>query len=260
VRAAAASLLEQLEARARRLRTIEPDRARLAQDQADGFLAAVEPRRGAIVEGLGPARLAQLVETRRAASLIVALPAVFFEEERAALEALVAAARSFDLPVEVNSWGGWRLAAAAGARMIAGPGLGILNALAACELARLGVAEVTASIEADAAKLEALLGRTPVPCAVVIFGRPALVVTRAELTPEVVRAELEDRRAVRMRARRAGGLWELRPVRPFDLRGAHLPAASFVAVADLVASPDPIAEWRAPAAEASTFNLDRALA
>ncbi len=143
--------------------------------------------------------------------------------------------------------------------MIAGPGLGILNALAARELARLGFEEVTVSIEADAAKLQALLRRTPLPCSMVVFGRPALLVTRAELPSAVAQAELEDRRAVRMKARRSSGLWELRPVRPFDLRGMQLPAALSHAVADLVASPDPIAEWKGPVADAFEFNFDRTL-
>jgi collagenase-like PrtC family protease len=259
VRPAVAALLDQLEDRARAQRSIEPDRVRLAADQAEAFLGRVQPRGGAIVEGLDAGRLGRLVESHRATPLIAALPSVFFEGERGAAEALVAAARALDVRVEVNSWGGWRLASAAGARMIAGPGLGVLNALAARELARLGLEEATASIEADAAKLEALLWRAPLPCAVVVFGRPALVVTRAELPAAVVGAELEDRRAVRMRARRSSELWELRPVRPFDLRGMHLPAAPAHAVADLVASPDPLADWEGPAAGATAFNLDRTL-
>lgn len=259
VRPAAAVLLDELDSRARARQSVEPDRVRLAHDQAGGFLDRVQPRSGAIVEGLEPDRLASLVKCHRAAQIIVALPSVFFEVERGSVESLVAASRSLGLPVEVNSWGGWRLANAAGVRMIAGPGLGILNALAARELARLGFEEVTVSIEADGAKLEALLRRTPLPCSMVVFGRPALMVTRAELPSAVAQAELEDRRAVRMKARRSGGLWELRPVRPFDLRGTQLPASLSHAVADLVASPDPIAEWRGPVAGAFEFNLDRTL-
>jgi collagenase-like PrtC family protease len=259
VRPAAAALLDQIDSRARARQSIEPDRVRLAQEQAGAFLARVRPRGGAIIEGLEPDRLAQLVKSHRETPIIVALPSVFFELERDSVEGLIAAARAVDVPVEVNNWGGWRLATAAGVRMIAGPGMGILNALAVRELARLGFGEATVSVEADATKLEAILRRAPLPCSVVVFGRPALVVTRAELPAAVVHAELEDRRAARMRARRSGGLWELRPVRPFDLRGTQLPAAVSHAVADLVASPDPIAEWMEPVAGASTFNLDRTL-
>jgi collagenase-like PrtC family protease len=259
VRPAVAALLCEVEVRARPRRFVEADRVRLAQDQADDFLARIQPSGGAIVEGLDPDRLARLVKSHPSAQIIAALPSVFFEAERGSVEALVAAARSLDVPVEVNTWGGWRLASAAGARMIAGPGLGVLNALAARELARLGFEEATVSIETDAAKLEALLGRTPLPCSVVVFGRPALVLTRAELSSTVTGAELEDRRAARMRARRSDELWELRPVRPFDLRGMHLPSTAFHTVADLVASPDPIVEWETPAADAFGFNFDRVL-
>lgn len=259
VRASAAALLEQIDARARAQQQREPDRVRLAHEQAGDFLARVQPRSGAIVEGLEPDGLARLVKAHPSAQVLVALPSVFFESERGSVEALVAASRSLGLAVEVNSWGGWRLATAAGARMIAGPGMGILNALAARELARLGFEEATVSIEVDAPKLEALLCRAPLPCSVVVFGRPALVVTRAALPAAVADAELEDRRAARMKARRSSELWELRPVRPFELRGVQLPAAVAHAVADLVASPDPIAEWNEPTAGAFVFNLDRTL-
>jgi len=259
VRPAVVALLNEVESSARPRRFVEPDRVRLAQDQADDFLDRIQPSGGAIVEGLDSDRLSRLVKFHPSARIIAALPSVFFEAERGSVEALVAAARSLDVPVEVNTWGGWLLASASGARMIAGPGLGILNALAARELARLGFEEATVSIETDAAKLEALLDRTPLPCSVVVFGRPALVLTRAELPSAVTGAELEDRRAARMRARRSSELWELRPVRPFELRGMHLPSTASHTVADLVASPDPIAEWETPAADAFGFNFDRTL-
>ncbi len=259
MRPAALGLLHEVESAARSPRSVPPDRVRLGPEQAGEFLARVHPRGGAIVQGLEPDGLARLVRSFPASQIIAALPSVFFEGECGSIESLAAAARSLGVPVEVNSWGAWRLATAAGARRIAGPGLGILNALAARELARLGFDEATVSIEADAAKLEALLSRTPLPCSVVVFGRPALIVTRAELPAAVASAELEDRRAARMKARRSGGLWELRPVRPFDLRGMHLPASAAHLVADLVASPDPIAEWTGPVTGASGFNLDRTL-
>jgi hypothetical protein len=97
-----------------------------------------------------------------------------------------------------------------------------------------------------------------IPCSVVVFGRPALMTTRAELPEAVRRAELADRFGARLRARRTRGLWELRPVLPFDLRALRLPSGFAHAVADLVGSPDPIADWEG-AGEATRFNYDRAL-
>jgi collagenase-like PrtC family protease len=260
LRPAAAALLRTFDAPSRPEPGVTPDRVRLAADQAPAFLEAIRPVGGALVEGLDAPTLRHLAARPEGENLIVALPAVFFEDEREALVALVATAAALGLPVEVNSHGGWRLAREAGVRLLGGPGLGVLNALAAHELSGRGFTEVTASIEADALQLEALMVRVRVPCSVVVFGRPPLMVTRVDLRPEVTRAELEDRRAARLRARRAGPLWELRPVQPLDLRGRRLPPAIAHAVVDLIGSPDPAAEWQCGPEGASAFNLDRTLA
>jgi len=161
---------------------------------------------------------------------------------------------------EINTWGEWLLAWAGGARMVAGLGLGALNALAAGFLRGLGFEEVTASVEADAGKLEALLARAPLPCSLVVYGRPSLMISRAELPAEVARATcLEDRFGARMRAGRGGQLWELRPVEPFDLRTSLLPEGAAHLVVDLIGAPDPVAEWERGFEGASRFNYGRVL-
>lgn len=260
IRAAVAELLRELDTPVLPGSGLRPDRARLSAEQASAFLAKTRPPGGAIVEGLDAGQLERLAAAHPEQLLLAALPCVFFEEERPAVESLVAAAAALGVPVEANTWGGWLLAKRAGARLLAGPGLGILNALAAEQLARLGFEEVSASIEADALKLEALLCRVRLPCSVVAFGRPALMTTRAELPGAVAEARaVEDRFGARLRARRAGALWELRPVEPFDLRALRLPQGFAHAVADLVASPDPLAEWERGPEPSSRFNFDRAL-
>ena len=260
VRAEVAALLREADAQARPGSSLAPDRVRLSAEQAADFLAKVRPPGGAIVEGLDADRLARLAGEHPGLRVIAALPSVFFEEERGAIEALIAAASAQGALVEVNNWGGWLLARRAGARVIAGPGLGILNSLAARELSRRGCEEATVSIEADALKVEALLRRSCLPCSVVVFARPALMVTRVELSPAVAGAELEDRRAAKLRARRVRCGWELRPVQPFDLRRMRLPPSTAHAVVDLVGSPDALAEWEREVDGASRFNFDRTLA
>jgi hypothetical protein len=193
-------------------------------------------------------------------SLIAALPSVFFEQDRPGLEALVAACRELGIPVEVNTWGGWLLAQRGGARIVGGPGLGVLNALAVQALADRGFEEVTASIEADAIQLEGLLSRACLPVSMGLFGRPALMTTRVALSPEVTGGVLEDRREVKLLAHAQGGLWQLRPVQPFDLRRVRTPAGAAHLVVDLVGSPDPHAEWNDPVDGATSFNLGRTLA
>jgi collagenase-like PrtC family protease len=259
VREPVATLLREVDAPRRLGQMVEPDRLRLTADQAPQVLTELRPRDGAILEGLDAERLRHLVADHPTQRLIAALPPVFFEEERTQIERLASASASLGLAVEVNSWGGWLLAKRAGARMIAGPGLGILNALAARELRDLGCEEATASVEADMPKLDALFDRTPLPCSVVVFARPALMLTRIEIPAAIAQCELEDRGDVRLRAMRRGTLWELRSVQPFDLRNRRLPPTIAHAVVDLVSSPDPIAEWQACSEAASHFNFDRAL-
>lgn len=259
VREPAAALLREADALAHPGPRFSPDRVRLAADQAPGFLARVQPPGGAVVEGLSPESLRSLASAHPALALVASLPGIFFEEERAGVEALAAQAARLGLGVEANSWGGWLIARRAGARMVAGPGLGLLNALAARELARLGFEEATASVETDALKLEALVSRSPLPCSAMVFGRPALLSTRVELSTKVAACELEDRRAVRLRARRERSLWELRPVDPFDLRTGRMPSALAHAVVDLVASPDPLGEWQRGPERSTRFNHARVL-
>ena len=254
-----ATLLREVDRPARPASSPGPDRVRLTAEQVEGFFEKVEPPGGAILEQLDPQRLRQIVETYPTRKVIAALPSVFFEDERGAIEALCREAVLLGVPVEANTWGGWLLARRAGARVLAGPGLGVLNALAVRELAELVFVEATASVEVDAPKLEALVSRACLPCSVVVFARPALFCTRVELPPAVTGAEIEDRRAARLRARRGCSTWELRPVQPFDLRGLRLPPETAHAVVDLVGSENPLAEWEHGVDAASRFNFDRAL-
>jgi hypothetical protein len=195
--------------------------------------------------------------------LVVALPQVFFEDDLPAIGVLLRACKEARLAVEVNSWGGWRLARQSGVRMESGPGLPVLNSLAARVLKGLGVRCVTASMEADRRQLEELLAHSPAPCSIVVFGRPPLVTTRVQLPDDQMGKVFEDRRGVRMLPRRAGRLCVFRPVEPFDLRncsnerirGAHL-------VVDLVGSGDPLGDWfdvPLPKDKRFRFNYDRSL-
>lgn len=241
----------------------EPDRARLEAAQLVRLRRPL-PVQAVIVEGATARSLDRLRRAAGKASLVVALPAVFFEEEIARIESLLAACKREGLVVEVNSWGGWLLARKLGARMEGGPGLAVLNSLAAAQLARLGLRSVTYSLEADRRKLEELSAHCPAAASLVVFGRPPLWTTRAALAENVFDGQvLTDRRDVRIMGRRRRGLWVFRPVEPFDwrdLRNERIRAAHLVV--DLVGSPDPIAEFHG-AAETDRpprrFNYDRVL-
>ncbi len=254
---------EQPNAANRRSLGDEPDRVRLDAAVLDSFVKHVRPE-GLIVEGIKRDGLARVLAACRGIPLVVALPQVFFENDIAAIESLLGQCVSAGVAVEVNSWGGWWLARRAGVSMEAGPGLPVLNSLAARVLMRHGLERVTLSSEADRRQLEAVSAHCPAPCSLVVFGRPALLTTRARLSAADTAGQVfEDRRGAKLLPRLERGLWVFRPVEPFDLRGTsndrihveHL-------VVDLVGSPDPVGDWFNASVAGDKpfrFNYDRML-
>ena len=249
----------------------KPDRVRLEPAAVAGFLKHVRPE-AVIVEGLQAKMLSKVRAACGRVPLIAALPPVFFEDDVPAIRALVRACVAARVVVEVNSWGGWWLARQERARMEGGPGLAVLNALAAWVLLDAGIECVTLSVEADRRQLEEVSPRCPAPCSLIVFGRPPLATTRAEVSAEDFGGRtLEDRRGLAIAPRREHGLWVFRPAEPFDLRGtrndrihvSHL-------VVDLVGSDDPLGDWRdlpeddegrrKSKSKTFRFNYDRALA
>jgi putative protease len=240
-----------------------PNHVRLDASAVGQFVRHYRPH-AMIVEGMAAGSVAKLRRAARKIPIVAALPTVFFEEDIPRLTALLAECKQAGLPVEVNSWGGWALARSVGVRMDGGPGLAVLNSLAARKLSQLGLRSVTLSVEADRRKLEELTAHCPVPCSLIVFGRPALLTSRAQLPEEEFRDRvLVDRREVRVKGRKQRGLWVFRPVEPFDLRDvrndrirvAHL-------VVDLVGSDDPAAEFRGSLAtdrKPFRFNYHRTL-
>jgi hypothetical protein len=241
----------------------KPDRARLDAKAATAFLRRVRPK-GVIIEGLTGNSLGRISAMCENVALIAALPQVFFEDDIPQIKKLLMECAQEGVTVEVNNWGGWLLAKAADVEMEAGPGLPVLNSLAAQLLAEKGIKCVTLSPEADRRQLEELCTHCPAPCSLVVFGRPPLITTRVKVPERFLGQVLTDRRDVRIIPRREHGLCVFRPVDPFDLRGLtnerirvkHL-------VVDLVGSDDPLADWQnAPLPHNKTFhfNYDRTLA
>lgn len=259
IREGAATLLREADASTRMPNRVKPDRARLDSENAHLFLEQAQPVDGATVEGLDAGRLNALCSSFPGVRLVVALPSVFYDDSVPGVRELLAESLALGVAVEVNSWGGWLLARRARVRMIAGPGLGVLNALAARQLQALGMEEVTASLESDALVLEALMSRVSVPCSVVVFARPALMITRVDVPARLAEGEVQDRMGARLRARRGAGVWEWRSSQPFDLRAMSLPPETAHAVVDLIHSPDALSEWKRGPAQSTRFNMDRAL-
>jgi collagenase-like PrtC family protease len=220
-----------------------PNCVRLHKDHLPEFLRLQTPVRF-ILEGVLPEDVSWIARACRKERPVVALPAVCFEGDLAWVRELVAECKKARLAVEVNSWGTWWIARHAGIALEAGPGLGVLNPLAAAMLRKLGARTVTASLEADRRQLEDLCAAAPVGLSVYVFGRPPLAISRVALPPEYEGQVFEDRRGLRMIARRERDLWVFRPETPFDwrrLQNQRIRVKNLVV--DLVASPDPLSEW-----------------
>jgi len=239
-----------------------PNRARLEAAAAAAFLDHVRPE-SIVVEGLTADNVEAVLTAAAGIPVVAALPAVFFEHEVPALRALIERCVRARTAVEVNSWGGWRLARDLGAKMESGPGLPVLNSLAAWMLQSQGVQCVTLSLEADRRQLEQLTSESPVPFSVVVFGRPPLCVFRAPGDGAPAGATVVEGTNVRLVPRREDGLLVVRPADPFDLRGTnHEGIRAKHLVVDLVGSADPVGDWRyLPSAKQRTFrfNYDRTL-
>ena len=158
----------------------EPDRVRVEAGQAMGVLKQTRAQ-GAIVDGADPKTLEHILAAGNRAQIIVALPQVFFERDIAAIKKLVSFCARANLSVEVNSWGGWWLARQTRVRIESGPGLPVLNALAARRLREAGAECVTLAMEADRKQWEDVTACCPVACSLVVFG-PSLASDHARAT------------------------------------------------------------------------------
>ncbi len=239
-----------------------PDRIRLDFPQALAWSVPLPPG-GLIVEGVAAGTLASLLAVHPKEQLIIALPSVFFEEGIEPIRRLLAACAAKSVPVEAGNLAALQLARelAPNCPLEAGSGLAVLNASAAELLACLGVRGVAVSVEADRRQVEAIAATCPVPCSLTVFGRPPLLITRAEPPDFQEGRAYNNDRGLQLISRRESGLWTFRPEIPFELRReqnqkvhvAHL-------VVDLIASPDPRQEWEHTTDSPFRFNYARALA
>ncbi len=243
----------------RKALTSAPDRARVDAESAVLFASHI-PTVPVIVEIHLPTEVNRL-HAALGDRLIVALPPVIYQGQFADLTAVLARAAALGLTVEVNGWDGLGLAHRSKVACIGGPGIAVLNPLAARVLADQGCSLVTACAEADATMLADLCAACPVPLAITVFGRPALMTTRA--WKNAPGWEMHDaKETVRIRTRREGPVVVLRPDDPFDWRSVRDPRFTAAMLEmDLCASADPVGEWRSlPDPRASHFNLERVLA
>jgi collagenase-like PrtC family protease len=191
---------------------------------------------------------------------VVALPPVFYEGDIPEIKKLISVCTEKKLAVEVNSWDGWHLAKSAGVEIEAGPGLMILNSLAADFLNEKGCRAVSLSIESDCNQIADICEKCSVPLTLYVYSRPVLMISRAELADELYGGVFHDRRKSEMRLGREWKLTVFRPVQPFDMRSVSDERIKVAHIGtDLSGSRNPCADWLSKADNSSTFNFFRKL-
>lgn len=200
------------------------------------------------------------------AEIILALPSVCYEGQLARLQEIAAYAAENDIMLEANSWDTLWIARSAGAGFSVGQGLAVLNPLAARMLVAQGAISCAISCEADQRQMEELTAVCEVPLSLVVYGRPALMTTRARLPEPFAPTDngsqgplFQDARKTLLTARKEGQMTALRPETPFDLRSQR---NSAIAVAhlemDFTGDNSP-SEAMKPQKSPFLFNYDRQL-
>lgn len=175
---------------------------------------------------------------------VISLPLVFYESDIEKIISLLQACSRGNFEVEVNSWDGWFLAKEAKiVSLRGGPGLMVLNSVAAFFLLEIGCKSVFASIEADCGKLTDLCSATKVPIYLYVYGRPALMISRACVNVEAPEngLKIKEKKGNIFIVKYEGDLFVLRPETPFNISSESsedLRISQFVA--DLVSEKNPL--------------------
>lgn len=218
--------------------------ARIDCRDYEGFSKSVNVE-NIIIENIADAGQLKQFSAKSGENIIISLPPVFYENNVNRFRSVIMGCKEMGLKVEVNDWAGLWLGREAKVGFAAGPGLAVLNSLAALKLKELGAEFVKVSLEADRKKLEDFSFTVSVPYSLTVFSRPALMYSRAGLSWDIKYKEtIEDNRDIRVRAYNRGDLCEIRPEKPYDLTGVknnRIRAAYLEA--DLVVSENPVEEW-----------------
>ncbi|MFA6814705.1 MAG: U32 family peptidase [Lentisphaeria bacterium] len=189
----------------------------------------------------------------------VALPAVLYEEDLPAVESILEFAEKSSFIIEVNSWDAWYLVKKKNLSFMAGPGLAVLNSLAADMLYKVGCKSVAVSPEIDQAQLEALCEYGTVPLMLTVFSRPMLFQTRVQDSVPCP-STVEDGRNIRMISQQVGTLVVFRPIIPMDWRDIRNKKIQVHGmILDLCGAQNPEDDLKTKNKTPFRFNYDRQL-
>lgn len=237
----------------------KPDFVKLDYKDAVNFAAAHKGTR-LIVCNVRVEKLESLCQLKNLYA--VSLPSVIYNSALDETEKTIRFCAEKNIKLELNNWGGWEVARRYNAKYFAGPGLMVLNSLAAKKMHELGFTANTISIEADRKQIEDLVLQKATPLNMYIFGRPELMVTRVNIEGHTGAKLLEDRRGTKVKLVKRNDITAVVPCTPFSLVGENNLAASHF-IADLVYSSNPVEEYKSIVSEkisdGTKFNYDRTL-
>ena len=195
----------------------EPDRVRCYFSQIDSLPNSVASLEKIAVIRDDDLKNMEALFAKLSQVSVVAFPQVVYEGQLEALKKVAEECAKRNIAVEVNSWDTWNVAKNAGCIIEAGQGLAVMNSLAARQLEKYGCRCVCVSCELDKTQMEELSAAAQTPLSILVYGRPALMTTRAKL-PSLFAKELEDARGIALSCEQDGTLTVIRPVAPLDLR------------------------------------------
>lgn len=203
--------------------------------------------------------------TPQLSKCILSLPCVIYEAMIPEINKLLEWTEAHKVTVEINNWDALSLVQKYSLTYEAGPGLAVLNAMAAHQLNSLGFRSVYVAPESDQIQIETLCEKTDTPLSIINYGYPPLFYTRLVPQPCFASGEiLTDSRGNTIRAHKEGDLWVYRPTQPFSwIQEVNPKIQALHYVADLSGATAPLEELTQIMAkktkEASIFNYKRNL-
>lgn len=254
----------------RRVLGERPNQVRVTVKQLNSTLLPILKEVELVILGAGPEDMEFIEKFIDPAEAVFAFPEIFFPAESAKMRKLCEYFQAKNIRVEANCWGSLWLCRKYGLRFSAGPGMPVLNHVAAGFLHTLGAESVTVSVEADKKQIEDIVAASPAPLSLLVYARPPLAYTRIPeenlLTNGDRSADGEwvDRRGITLHPERNASVTVFRSLTPFSWAGIvnkKIRVANIVM--DLSADAFPVTSWKnfikPPLKDEFLFNYNRGL-
>ncbi len=254
----------------RRVLGERPNQVRVTVKQLNSTLLPILKEVELVILGAGPEDMEFVEKFIEPSEAVFAFPEIFFPAESAKMRKLCEYFQARNIRVEANCWGSLWLCRKYGLRFSTGPGMPVLNHVAAGFLHTLGAESVTVSVEADKKQIEDIVGASPAPLSLMVYARPPLAYTRIPEENLLANGdksadgEWVDRRGITLHPERNASVTVFRSLTPFSWAGIvnkKIRVANIVM--DLSADAFPVTSWKnfikPPLRDEFLFNYNRGL-